>query len=108
MKVLIFKDIKNNRWTVWDEHKKKHLFYANELQIINATFFIDEIKRKKVLKTKKRFPHAWIIGTLSMQRKKLLKEVKYNPFLNTNFICENRKIKNAKQVSLTSDCKVFV
>ena len=54
MKVLVFKDIKNKRWTIWNEDKTKHLGYKDELILENCLFFVDKFKRNKILKTKKK------------------------------------------------------
>ena len=107
MRVLVFKDIKNNRYTIWNETKTKHLGYRKFLSLKNAQFVVIESKRKQVLKTKKRFPHAWIIGELTSNRK-MNTQVRYNPFLNKKFMVESKPIHNAQKVFLNSKGQVFV
>lgn len=107
MKVLVFKDIKNNRYTIWNESKTKHLGYRKSLSLKNAKFVVVESKRKQVLKTKKRFPHAWIIGELTSNNKRST-QVKYNPFLNKNFMAKNKPVLKASKVFLNSKGQVFI
>lgn len=108
MKVLVFKDIKNKRFTLYNENKTKHLGYKKSLTLKNASFIVVEEKRKKVIKTKKRFPHAWIIGVLVKINNNLNKEVKYNPFKNKNFMNKNKAVKKAKYVFFDKNGKVFI
>lgn len=110
-KVLVFKDIKNKRWTIWDQTKKKHLGYAHELTLTSCVFVVDEQKRKKVLKTSKRFPHAWIVGTLlSKEVTSLKNQVIYSPFEMSTFQYKKSKkqVKTAKLVTFNSIGQVFI
>jgi hypothetical protein len=80
MKVRVFKDIKNKRWTIYCYDSGKHLGYSKEVSLKNVSFIVLEDKRKKINKTKKRFPHAWVIGdmiTRNMTKNK--NEINYNP-----------------------------
>lgn len=109
MKVLIFKDIKNKRWTIWSLDRKTHLGYIKETTLINCSFVVIEEKRKQVVKNKSRFPHAWIIGTLSKKKTKIRDEqISYNPFVNKNFVNQNKKlVSRRKSVFLNKEGKVF-
>ena len=108
MRVLVFKDIKNNRWTLWSEDRKNHLGYRKSLNLSNCIFIVDEDKRKKVLKTKKRFPHAWIIGTLNKPKQKnKAKSISYNPFTAKSFVKNKKAIYSSKEVFLDTQGKVW-
>ncbi len=108
-KVIVFKDIKNKRWTVWSQDRTKHLGYMDELFMQNVTFFVDERKRQKIIKSKKRFPHAWIIGTLSKKSLKTNKQIVYNPYLFKHFVekSSNKSRFKAKNVYLNKEGLVF-
>lgn len=107
MKVLIFKDIKNKRWTIWNEKRTKHIGYDKELTLIDTKLIVIESKRKLVNKTKQRFPHAWIIGKLIKKKStKLKNNITYNPFKNKHFLKNNKKIKTSKKVSFNKDMTV--
>lgn len=109
MKVLVFKDIKNKRWTIWDITKTVHLGYKDNLCLSDCLFFVDAKKSSKVKQTKKRFPHAWIIGRITKGCKSSLKkEVTYNPFKDKSFKSANKKIVKSKMVLLNETGKVFV
>ena len=110
MQVLVFKDIKNKRWTMWSLDRKTHLGYSDDLILQNCSLFVDNEKREKILKTKKRFPHAWIIGTISNLKNKKLKlkqQISYNPFQNGSFMCGVRPCFSSKKIYLTGEGKVF-
>lgn len=108
MKVLVFKNIKNKRWTIWDITRTKHLGYRKKLQMNNCSFIVDESKRKKVISTGKRFPHAWIIGEISAEDFIAKKEVNYNPFINNSFVSKTKPVLRAKKVKLLNNGKVFI
>lgn len=108
MEVLVFKDIKNNRWTLWNKTKTKHLGYKKTLVLRNCIFFVDSKKSKLIKKTKKRFPHAWIIGEITTQKASLTKPVSYNPFKDNSFKQGNNKISTKKLVLFDKTGKVFV
>jgi len=107
LEVLIFKDIKNKRWTVWDKDKKKHLFYTDSITLENAKFIVMEDKRKKVIKSRKRFPHAWIIGTISKETLKSKKEITYNPFKDSHFQSKGKNVTRRKIVHFEDNGKVY-
>ena len=108
MEVLVFKDIKNNRWTLWTTDRKKHLGYMDDLVLQKCSLIVDNTKRKKVVKTKKRFPHAWIIGTLTKKKKVMArKQISYNPFKNDTFISGNRPCFSSKEIYFSKEGKVF-
>jgi len=106
MKVLVFKDIKNNRWTLWSLDRKTHLGYRKNLSLRNCSLIVVESKRKQVIKSKKRSPHAWIIGTIT-KTSKGNKLVTYNPFKNKFFMKENKRIQKASKVFFNSKGQVF-
>lgn len=108
VKVLVFKDIKNNRWTIWNLERTIHLGYADEITLSSASFIVVEEKRKRVVKSKKRFPHAWVVGIISNSKINLSKSVTYNPFKDSYFMQGNKKISKAKVVNFSSLGKVFV
>ena len=114
MKVLVFKDIKNKRWTIWSINEEtglrgKHLFHADELFLRNANFIVLEDKRKNILKSKKRFPHAWVIGEIDKKIKKAKnqKEITYNPFKDKSFKSQNKAVKSRKLIKFENDGKLY-
>ena len=108
--VLIFKDLKNKRWTAWTIDRKKHLGYFDELTLENCSFIVLDEKRQRILKTKKRFPHAWIIGEISKINKNANKQISYNPFKNHSFVYDSsqRPVKTSKKAFFSKDGKVFI
>lgn len=106
-KVLVFKDLKNNRWTLWSHDRKTHLGYRKNLALKNCKFVVIESKRKQVLKSGKKFPHAWIIGELTTLAKKNNK-VSYSPFKDKNFKVNQKTIKQAKYAFFNSKGSVFI
>jgi hypothetical protein len=106
MKVLVFKDIKNNRWTLWSIDRKKHLGYKKTFNLKDCELIVLQEKRDKVVRSGKRFPHAWIIGTLAPAKVKN-NPITYNPFKNKNFVSQNKTVKKAKEIFFSSKGCVF-
>ena len=107
MRILVFKDIKNKRWTIWNESRTKHLGYVKKISLKNAKLVVVESKRKQVLKTKKRFPHAWIVGEKTILKKGLKNQVVYNPFKMKQFQSNNKPVKYSKLLLLDQFGKVW-
>ena len=108
MKVLVFKDIKNDRWTIWSVDRKKHLGYADELVLRNCEFIVLEEKRKKVVSSGSRFPHAWVKGDVGKRTPALTSQVTYNPFKNKTFMKGKKVLRQAKVAVFNNQGKVFV
>lgn len=106
MEVLVFKDIKNKRWTLWSLDRKTHIGYRKTLSLRDCSLIVIEEKRKQVLKTKKRFPHAWITGTLCPIKKQIV-PITYNPFTDDSFMVGKIKAKKSKEVFFSSSGKTF-
>ena len=108
--VLIFKDIKNKRWTAWSLDRKTHLGYYDELTLENCSFIVLDDKRKKIVKSKKRFPHAWVIGEISKKKIKASRQISYNPFEDKTFVFDKSKkpIKSSKKAVFSKNGKVFI
>ena len=85
-KVYVFKEIKNQVWTIWNEERTHLICWATELQLTNASFFVDQIKREHVVRTNKRLPHAGVFGILTkIEGLSRTEEVYYNPFTTKKF-----------------------
>jgi hypothetical protein len=108
-RVYVFKEIKNQVWTVWDEARKEKLFWTNAITLTDAQFFVDQNKRTAVIKTQKRMPHAGVFGTIQQIQEVNQSELCYNPFLMKEF--QNKKnqkpIKEGKIVFFSECGKVF-
>jgi hypothetical protein len=109
-RVYVFKEIKNNVWTVWNATKTKKLFWTSELTLKDASFFVDEEKRQEVLTSQKRMPHAGIFGTIDKVKSNFTTEVYYNPFKTKHFKNKknNNSIHTCKSVLFSDSGKVFV
>ena len=105
--VRVFKDIKNKRWTIYCALTNKHLGYKKSLSLAQCKLVVIEEKRLKVVKTKKRFPHAWIIGEITTMKSSQKKVVSYNPFQDHSFMIELKPIKKAKILTLDKSGKVL-
>lgn len=103
-KVLVFKDIKNKRWTIWNEDKTIHLGYKKKLLLKKCIFVVNQKKRSQVIKSGSRFPHAWIIGELDGNFKLTghFDKVTYNPFKD-RFFKKNNKYKILKSSKVLFD-----
>lgn len=112
MRLLVFKEIKSGAWTAWDEEKTRHLFHADALVLTGCVFTVLEEKRRRILKTKKRFPHAWVTGRQQVKAPsgKRWREVQYNPFTMSHFQekATGKPVLKARYCLLREDGRVFV
>jgi hypothetical protein len=108
-RVYVFKEIKNKVWTVWNEDRTERLFWARELNLTNASFFVDQSKRNQVMKSRKRIPHAGVFGILSDIIDLVGAEVYYNPFLTKKFQKKElgTDVSKAKALHFNKNGKVF-
>ena len=86
-----------NDWSQW-----LPALFCDDLILQNCSLFVDTEKREKILNTKKRFPHAWIIGTIAKtqrQKPKLKQQISYNPFQNESFMCGVRPCFSSKVIN---------
>lgn len=105
MRVLVFRDIKNKRWTLYTVDMKQHLGYRSRVFLTDCFFLVDQDKHNDILKTGERKPCAWIVGSIAscQDTALLVKSVYFRPHSKEHFfVKEERKIERSKQVFLNS------
>lgn len=82
--------------------------HSDNLFLRDAVFRVSQKGRERVLKQHRKNVHAFIEGTLCERGDSTAcKVVTYNPYKNSQFVCEGKEITNAPFVHLV-DNKVLV
>lgn len=79
-------------------YKGKVIGHTLCITLEGAQFTVNEYGRKKVLREKRKNVHAFIIGTPTDHAPQLTREVHYNPYLHSQFMCGETPVKSAQFV----------
>lgn len=106
MRVLVFRDIKNKRWTLYSVDMSQHLGYRTRLLLTDCFFIVDRDKHNDILRSGDRKPCAWIVGSIATcQDTSLMTTAVYFWPHNKehSFVKENNsRIERSKRVFLNS------
>lgn len=106
--VRVFLDIKNKRWTIYSVKTGKHLGYRKRLYLKHCRAMVIEEKRKQIIRTGKKFPHAWIIGVICRKQNYLKKiQITYNPFKDEFFKSGRVNIGRFRMAYFDSNMKAY-
>ena len=84
----------DDRWLV--------VAHTDKLMLYRCKFVVNENGRQKVLNTKRKNVHAFVYGILTdsgmglsyLDERKLPATIKYNPYKNNQFYCDNLTLKS--------------
>lgn len=111
MKVFCYGNLHKGLWSVRDQTTRKVTHHLASLTIEEATFKVSEAGRQRVLREGRKNVHAGVEGTLVLSDVDLLNrpgcKVRYNPYTQATFTCENRPIQTATSVRLYPDRSVY-
>lgn len=103
-KVLVYKNLHNNLYNV--KQNNKVIAQGYDFMLTNVETSINEKSRLRVIKTNTKNVHAYLVGYLANDiMYTYLKEnrITYNPYVNSNFICNNEKFFNSDKVYISKD-----
>jgi hypothetical protein len=113
----VYRNLHKKAWSIQIKKEKGWRVgtHASEIILKETTFKVYEAGREKVLKTKRKNVHAYIIGTLiNFRRKGTLKKagdlkdkISYNPYKANHFVSRGKKIQSTPKAALTSQGKVY-
>jgi len=110
MKVLIYWNIHKQLWSVRDQLTRKVIAHLESLVLTNCTFKVSEKGRQRVLREQQKNVHAGIEGDLALYtpntKCRLGRRVKYNPYTQSTFTCEDQPINTATVVRFYPDRSV--
>ncbi len=106
MRVLVFRDIKNKRWTLYSVDMKQHLGYRTRLFLTDCFFLVDASKHKEILESGNRKPCAWVVGSIASCQgtSSMVNSVYFWPLKKEDFFVEEngRRVDRSKAVFFNS------
>lgn len=76
--------------------------HADRFCLSECHFHVSPSGREKVIREKKKYVHAWVLGYMAGQRGISVGDrVSYNPFTHTSFMCNNAPITSASRARFT-------
>lgn len=112
--VFVFRENRQQIWTLWNVSQSRHLEYRSRLQLKDVTFEVNEEKRQDVIRRGAKRPHAGVRGrrirVTGRQDHEYWLEIEYNPF-RMNWSCEKesgRPVQEAREILFDGDGRVYV
>lgn len=111
-KVRVYFNLHTLKWSVQDWKTRLVLCHADRVTLKNVTSFVSEAGRKRVLETKRKNVHAFIIGIIPSKSESqdlcekagLGMPITYNPYRYDSFVYKGieSKFESADMVILTA------
>ena len=109
MKVKIYKNLKKDCFSVMDYKTRKvirhcygdHQKHGDHIRLENAYFWVSQKTRERVIREKKKYVHAFVIGDWidHWKLKEDFEAVHYNPYEHNTFYVNGNKFNPIKDVS---------
>ena len=89
-KVKVYKNLTRNTWSIQDYKTRKVIGYSDNIRLEDAKFVVSEKTRQRVLTERKKYVHAFVVGTLvdTWNLKEEFELVRYNPYTFDFFFTE--------------------
>jgi len=110
--VKVYFNFTKKVWSILQDTVKTHAKYVS---LKNAKFHVSERGRQKVLSSKRKNVHAWIVGMIVQNPNRLFlsianhaghgspwAKVTYNPYINTSFVKYGKAVTSARLVHMDS------
>ena len=81
--VRVYKNLNKGCWSIQQNGLVKA--YSDEINLFNCKFLVNQSNRHRVIKTKRKNVHAFVIGYIWNTPIDLIKQVSYNPYVNWYF-----------------------
>jgi hypothetical protein len=113
MRVQVYWNLHSKTWSIRDAKTRRVVGHADTLELTNCKFKVSEAGRQRVIREKRKHVHAWIEGELHDKREVPLnwpgtKQVRYDPYRMSTFVCECEAVYEALYVRMNSDRTVFM
>lgn len=109
MRVKVYKNLHKDCYSVVNLATGRVCDHSHAVVLYNAEFRVSEKGRQRVLRTKQKNVHAYVVGVLASMRGKVFPDYKpkiayYNPYKTKTFVNKRSKkpILKAKVVALTN------
>ena len=81
--VRVYKNLNKGCWSIQQNGLVKA--YSDEINLFNCKFLVNQSNRHRVIKTKRKNVHAFVIGYIWNTPIDLNREVSYNPYTRDSF-----------------------
>lgn len=109
-RVMVYRNLTKGCWSVKSMKSGKVCFHADSIAIVNGTFKVSEKGRQRVIREKKKYVHAGVVGEVGISPTTLdgWTRIRYNPYTTATFVDMNdMPIHNASSIYLDVDGKVY-
>jgi len=113
-RVIAYKNLTRGTWSVaelkGERGRGKLLSHHVTLTLANCQFHVSEASRTRMLRTRQREVHAWVIGDLVETAPSAGTRVSYNPFKGPKFVrcTDGSTVETARIAHFTAADGVFV
>lgn len=98
-KFYIYRNLRTKGFSV--RHLGRVIYRGNSFKATNVTFKVNELGRERVLKEKQKNVHAFVVADTYYTTDEdvdKLPVITYNPYTNSQFVCDGKKINTAQEV----------
>lgn len=98
-KAYIYRNLRTGGFSV--KYKGRVVHRGNWFRASDVEFKVSEAGRQRVLKEKQKNVHAYAVADLVWVSDEIfdnLTEITYNPYVNTQFMCEGKEINKANDI----------
>lgn len=107
---MVYRNLTKGCWSIKDTKTNRVIGHADSLYLVNCDFKVSEAGRQRVLRERKKYVHAGVVGSLTTDCFTIdnWTPVKYNPYTCSSFIDgESNPVYNADAVYFTATGKVY-
>jgi hypothetical protein len=109
MKVMVYRNLHRQSWSVKDNATRLVVAHPLEVILVDATFRVSQSGRLRVLRERQKNVHAMVVGmAVKTAEDQEWKPVRYNPYRWDSFVDEEEiPVISARIVHLRSDGTVW-
>jgi hypothetical protein len=110
-RVMVYRNLTKDCWSVKSVKTGRVRFHVDCITIVNGQFKVSESGRQRVIREKKKYVHAGVVGEIGYSPITLDEwtRVRYNPYTTATFVdMDNNPIHEASEIYLTPEGHVYM
>lgn len=114
-RVKVYRNLRRDCFSIVDVSTRRVCAYSKKLWLSNVEFKVSEAGRQRVLQSKKKNVHAWVVGTVMKPPPwfkgallNRLRYVWYNPYSTRLFKTEDSSVALRARAALLKDNKIWI
>ena len=110
-RVMVYRNLTKDCWSVKSVKSGRVRFHVKVITIVNGQFKVSECGRQRVIREKKKYVHAGVVGDIGFSPITLdgWTRVRYNPYTTATFVdMDNNPIHEASEIHLTWEGHVYM